>query len=241
MRSRDMAGITGQTSCDDADAGYYVGTCLHDSNSMCSWHLSARYRPVLLRRREPGYYADSAASTLTACAAGTYTRLQLDLLRRRGRWLLRRLDSCASQTAAPREPTSPTPPSPPATTRTPATTSTRRLAHPERPAPQAHSDDGGQSSCDDADAATTSTRLQAPADRVRSTTSPTPPGPPATTRTLATTSTRSAPARQSAQRAPTSIHRTDLRDDADAGYYVDSTASTSQTACSVATTEHCVN
>jgi len=65
---------TGQTSCDDADAGYYVATTGSTTQTACA---AGTYQPSTGQSSctdaSAGYYVPSTGSTTqTACAAGTY-------------------------------------------------------------------------------------------------------------------------------------------------------------------------
>ena len=194
----------GQASCDDADAGYYVGATASTTQTACASPISryglsscddASLDTTLTRLQAPPrrhaagtYQADSANPPAT-------TRCRL----------LRRLD-CKHQPDRVRGGTyQPMPASPPATTRTPATTSTHCST--------------SQTACSigttilfyagilgDADAGyyVDSTASTSQTECAAGTCQPNTAGSPATTRTPATSTRLQAPTRQSARRAPTS-------------------------------------
>ena len=65
---------TGQSSCDDADSGYYVDTTASTSQTACAaGTYQASTGQSSCDDADSGYYVDTTASTSqTACAAGTY-------------------------------------------------------------------------------------------------------------------------------------------------------------------------
>ena len=84
---------TAQVSCDDADAGYYVGTWQRLPDRMLGGHLPARHGPVLLRRRRRRLLRWVNRSDIPGGMRRRHlpARHGPDGMRRRRRRLLRRL------------------------------------------------------------------------------------------------------------------------------------------------------